>query len=96
MQWYQYLKFDFFFQFVVPGHIYNVLVWVLNLLDLYVFASISASCSILEFSPQTRRLFVGLENGVISEFSLSEDYNSLRTRRDYLGKRDWFDHTFLF
>ncbi len=44
-----------------------------------------ASCSTLEFSPQTRRLFVAMENGVISEFSLAEDYNSLKTRRDYLA-----------
>ncbi|XP_014662505.1 PREDICTED: WD repeat and FYVE domain-containing protein 2-like [Priapulus caudatus] len=39
----------------------------------------------LSYNMETRRLFVGMENGTISEFSLSEDYNRISHQRDYLA-----------
>ncbi|XP_038051172.1 WD repeat and FYVE domain-containing protein 2-like isoform X1 [Patiria miniata] len=66
----------------------TVRVWLKRDSGLYwpsICHSMQASCSTLEFNPQTRRMFVGLDNGNISEFSLSEDFNSLKTRREYLA-----------
>ncbi|KAL1124551.1 hypothetical protein AAG570_001177 [Ranatra chinensis] len=45
----------------------------------------SAAASCLHYTPTTKQLFVGLDNGTISEFRLSEDYNRLLSVRDYLG-----------
>ncbi|XP_052058236.1 WD repeat and FYVE domain-containing protein 2-like [Mytilus californianus] len=39
----------------------------------------------LTYNGETRRLFVGLNNGTISEFLLSEDYNKITQMRDYLA-----------
>ncbi|XP_071951193.1 WD repeat and FYVE domain-containing protein 2-like [Antedon mediterranea] len=47
-----------------------------------------SSCSTMDFNKETRRLFVGLDNGTISEFSLSDDYNRLLFRRDYLAHQN--------
>lgn len=41
----------------------------------------------MEFNTETNRLFIGLDNGSISEFHLSEDYNRITFRRDYSGER---------
>ncbi len=40
----------------------------------------------MEYSAETRRIFIAQDNGTISEFSLSEDFNRLLARREYLGK----------
>ncbi|XP_072180306.1 WD repeat and FYVE domain-containing protein 2-like [Diadema setosum] len=45
--------------------------------------SLASPATSMDFSSETRRMFVGQDNGVISEFSLSEDYNRLLFRRDY-------------
>ncbi|CAB1347127.1 unnamed protein product, partial [Coregonus sp. 'balchen'] len=43
------------------------------------------SCSCMSFNPETRRLSVGMENGTISEFILSEDYNKMTPAQTYLA-----------
>lgn len=45
-----------------------------------------ASC--LEFFADAQRLFVGLGNGTIKEFHISEDFNKLSLIRDYLAHQD--------
>ncbi|XP_063967362.1 WD repeat and FYVE domain-containing protein 2-like isoform X1 [Lytechinus pictus] len=45
--------------------------------------SLSSPATSMEFSSETRRIFIGQDSGIISEFSLSEDYNRLLFRRDY-------------
>jgi len=37
------------------------------------------------YHKQWRRIYVGQENGTVSEFLLAEDYNSLVHKRDYLS-----------
>ncbi|CAD5113658.1 DgyrCDS2819 [Dimorphilus gyrociliatus] len=39
----------------------------------------------LEYEHVTHKLFIGMENGTISEYKVSEDYNSLKQERDYLA-----------
>ncbi|XP_046519998.1 WD repeat and FYVE domain-containing protein 2 isoform X2 [Equus quagga] len=40
-------------------------------------------CSCMSFNPETRRLSIGLDNGTISEFILSEDYNKMTPVKNY-------------
>lgn len=47
--------------------------------------SLPSACSTMEFNTETNRIFIGLDNGSISEFSFSEDYNRIIFRRDYLA-----------
>ncbi|GFR11393.1 WD repeat and FYVE domain-containing protein 2 [Trichonephila clavata] len=42
-----------------------------------------ATCIV--YSEETKRLFVGMDNGTISEFKLSEDYNRMNHQRNYLA-----------
>ncbi|XP_006816296.2 WD repeat and FYVE domain-containing protein 2-like, partial [Saccoglossus kowalevskii] len=42
----------------------------------------------MDYNSETRRLFVGLDNGTISEFLLSDDFNRMQTRRDYLAHQN--------
>lgn len=44
-----------------------------------------SQCSSLEYIPETRTLFVGQENGTISQFLLSEDCNRLSPIKEYLA-----------
>ncbi|XP_035692990.1 WD repeat and FYVE domain-containing protein 2-like [Branchiostoma floridae] len=44
-----------------------------------------AAASALDYNPETRRLFVGLENGTISEFLLADDFNRMAATRNYLA-----------
>ncbi|XP_023221824.1 WD repeat and FYVE domain-containing protein 2-like [Centruroides sculpturatus] len=37
------------------------------------------------YNPETKRLFIGMENGSISEFILSDDFNILTHQRNYLA-----------
>ncbi|CAL8093255.1 unnamed protein product [Calicophoron daubneyi] len=37
------------------------------------------------YSPETRRIYAGLDNGTVVEFALSEDLNHLEHKRDYLS-----------
>uniref|UniRef100_A0A4W5JS97 WD repeat and FYVE domain containing 2 n=1 Tax=Hucho hucho TaxID=62062 RepID=A0A4W5JS97_9TELE len=48
-----------------------------------IYHTMPASCSCMSFNPETRRLSVGMENGTISEFILSEDYNKMTPERTY-------------
>lgn len=43
----------------------------------------AASC--MDFNNETKRLFVGMENGSISEFLVSEDLNKMTHQRNYLA-----------
>ncbi|XP_062594159.1 WD repeat and FYVE domain-containing protein 2-like, partial [Saccostrea cucullata] len=38
----------------------------------------------LAYNEETRRTFIGLDNGTISEFNLTEDFNRMSQTRDYL------------
>jgi WD40 repeat protein len=39
----------------------------------------------MDFNHETKRLFVGMENGSISEFLVAEDYNRITHQRNYLA-----------
>lgn len=39
----------------------------------------------MDFNHETRRLFVGMENGSISEFLVAEDYNRITHVRNYVA-----------
>ncbi|XP_074657477.1 WD repeat and FYVE domain-containing protein 2-like [Tubulanus polymorphus] len=39
----------------------------------------------LHYTPETRRLFIGLDNGTIQEFSLADDFNRMTHSRTYLA-----------
>ncbi|CAB4004622.1 WD repeat and FYVE domain-containing 2-like isoform X1, partial [Paramuricea clavata] len=45
----------------------------------------SEPCSSLDYHGETRRMFVGLDNGTITEFTLSKDMNRLNHSRNYLA-----------
>ncbi|KAI0226883.1 WD repeat and FYVE domain-containing protein 2 [Lamellibrachia satsuma] len=47
----------------------------------------SCAASSLYFSVENRHLYVGLDNGTITEFQLTDDYNRLIPVRDYLAHR---------
>lgn len=48
----------------------------------------TACCPCLDFNHETQRLFVGLENGVISEFVVGDDFNKMTHHRDYFCMND--------
>ncbi|XP_061426192.1 WD repeat and FYVE domain-containing protein 2 [Lethenteron reissneri] len=48
-----------------------------------VFHSMPVACSTMSYNPETRRLFVGLDNGAVAEFSMSEDFNKMTSTRTY-------------
>lgn len=39
----------------------------------------------MDFNHETRRLFIGMENGQISEFDVAEDYNRITGTRNYIA-----------
>ncbi|ELU03889.1 hypothetical protein CAPTEDRAFT_228655 [Capitella teleta] len=47
--------------------------------------SMASAASSLDLNQETRRLFIGQDNGTISEFQLSEDFNSMPHTRDYVA-----------
>nr|XP_054771468.1 WD repeat and FYVE domain-containing protein 2-like [Lytechinus pictus] len=47
--------------------------------------SLSSPATSMEFSSETRRIFIGQDSGIISEFSLSEDYNRLLPLKDFIA-----------
>ncbi|XP_043927614.1 WD repeat and FYVE domain-containing protein 2 [Protopterus annectens] len=53
-----------------------------------IYHAMPSPCSCLSFSPETRRLSVGLENGSISEFTISEDYNKMTPEKTYLAHQN--------
>lgn len=53
-----------------------------------VYHSMTTSCSCMSFNPETRRLSVGLDNGTVSEFILSEDYNKMTSAKNYLAHQN--------
>ncbi|XP_041587024.1 WD repeat and FYVE domain-containing protein 2 isoform X3 [Vulpes lagopus] len=50
-----------------------------------IYYVMPSPCSCMSFNPETRRLSIGLDNGTISEFILSEDYNKMTPVRNYQG-----------
>uniref|UniRef100_U5ENG3 FYVE-type domain-containing protein n=1 Tax=Corethrella appendiculata TaxID=1370023 RepID=U5ENG3_9DIPT len=44
-----------------------------------------SACSSLDYFPETRQLFIGQDNGTISQFLLSDDCNSLTPVKEYLA-----------
>ncbi|XP_076435996.1 WD repeat and FYVE domain-containing protein 2-like [Babylonia areolata] len=49
--------------------------------SIYHVMQSEASC--LDFSPETGRLFVGMDNGTISEFVMEDDFNRMTHKRDF-------------
>ncbi|CAG2104686.1 unnamed protein product [Medioppia subpectinata] len=47
-----------------------------------------ASASCMDFNHETKRLFVGLDNGSVSEFSVADDYNRIVHQRNYLAHQN--------
>ncbi|XP_069945318.1 WD repeat and FYVE domain-containing protein 2 isoform X2 [Cherax quadricarinatus] len=41
--------------------------------------------SCLHYKPDTKRLFLGLDNGTVIEFTVAQDYNSINQVREYLS-----------
>uniref|UniRef100_A0A8C9VGZ4 WD repeat and FYVE domain containing 2 n=1 Tax=Scleropages formosus TaxID=113540 RepID=A0A8C9VGZ4_SCLFO len=48
-----------------------------------VYHTMPAPCSCMYFNPETRRLSVGMDNGTVSDFILSEDYNKMTPAATY-------------
>ncbi|XP_031218529.1 WD repeat and FYVE domain-containing protein 2 isoform X2 [Mastomys coucha] len=48
-----------------------------------IYHAMPSPCSCMSFNPETRRLSIGLDNGTISEFILSEDYNKMTPVKNY-------------
>ncbi|XP_059759215.1 WD repeat and FYVE domain-containing protein 2 isoform X1 [Balaenoptera ricei] len=48
-----------------------------------IYHVMPSPCSCMSFNPETRRLSIGLDNGTISEFLLSEDYNKMTPVKNY-------------
>ena len=42
----------------------------------------------MDFNHETKRLFVGLDNGSVSEFCLADDYNRITHCRNYLAHQN--------
>ncbi|KAL8623955.1 hypothetical protein ACOMHN_047175 [Nucella lapillus] len=47
--------------------------------------SMPSEASCLDYNPETSRLFVGLDNGTISEFLMENDFNRMTHRRDFIA-----------
>ncbi|XP_013385878.1 WD repeat and FYVE domain-containing protein 2 [Lingula anatina] len=50
--------------------------------------SMPAEASALDYNAETRRLFIGMDNGTISEFQLADDFNRMTQTRDYLAHQN--------
>jgi WD repeat and FYVE domain-containing protein 2 len=44
-----------------------------------------SGCTSLNYTPETRQLFIGQENGTVSQFTLSDDCNRLNPIKEYLS-----------
>lgn len=44
-----------------------------------------SGCTSVDYTPETRQVFIGQENGTVSQYTLSEDCNRLSLIRDYLA-----------
>lgn len=44
-----------------------------------------SGCTSVDYTPDTRTLFIGQENGTVSQYALSDDYNRLTLIKDYLA-----------
>lgn len=47
-----------------------------------------AGATAMNYNKETRRLFVGMDNGTISEFVLADDFNRMSQQRDYLAHQN--------
>jgi len=57
------------------------------IISLCIFSYVGEATA-LDYNPMTRRFFVGLDDGSIQEFDLSEDFNKVTLKRTYLGNTD--------
>lgn len=48
-----------------------------------IYHTMPASCTCMSFNPETRRLSVGMDTGIVSEFILAEDYNKMTPTKNY-------------
>ncbi|XP_071539125.1 WD repeat and FYVE domain-containing protein 2 [Panulirus ornatus] len=44
--------------------------------------------SCINYTPESRRLFLGLDNGTVTEFTVAHDYNSINQVREYLSHQN--------
>ncbi|XP_037559536.1 WD repeat and FYVE domain-containing protein 2-like [Dermacentor silvarum] len=44
-----------------------------------------SAASAMDYNSETRRLFIGMDNGSISEFQISDDFNKMTHQRNYLA-----------
>ncbi|XP_026468436.1 WD repeat and FYVE domain-containing protein 2-like [Ctenocephalides felis] len=44
-----------------------------------------SGCTSMFYTPETKQLFIGQENGTVSEFTLEDDYNRMTMVREYLA-----------
>lgn len=44
-----------------------------------------SGCTAIDYTPETRTLFIGQENGTVSQYTLSDDCNRLTLIRDFLA-----------
>lgn len=42
----------------------------------------------MDFNHESKRLFVGMENGLITEFHVADDYNKLTHQKNYISHSD--------
>ncbi|GAB6030951.1 WD repeat and FYVE domain-containing protein 2 [Chamberlinius hualienensis] len=47
-----------------------------------------AAATVIDYNGETRRVFIGMENGTISEFILADDFNRMHHQRDYLAHQN--------
>ncbi|KAK7466552.1 hypothetical protein BaRGS_00037336 [Batillaria attramentaria] len=50
-----------------------------------IYHAMPSEASSVNYNPETRRLFVGQDNGTISEYDMEEDFNRMTHRRDYIA-----------
>lgn len=54
-----------------------------------IYQSFSAVPTAINYSMETRRLFVGFDNGGISEYILGDDYNKMTPQREYSAHQNY-------
>ncbi|XP_076454179.1 WD repeat and FYVE domain-containing protein 2-like [Babylonia areolata] len=50
-----------------------------------IYHAMPSEASCVDYSPETSRLFVGLDNGTISEFLMENDFNRMTHKRDFIA-----------
>ncbi|KAK7091071.1 WD repeat and FYVE domain-containing protein 2-like [Littorina saxatilis] len=50
-----------------------------------IYHSMPSEAASVDYNAETRRLFVGLDNGTISEFVMEDDFNRMTHKRDFIA-----------